>query len=271
MSEVRVINHTRGAPATVRSLRDELRRLGLRAGDTLLVHSSLSSLGWVCGGPVAVIQALESVLGPQGTLVMPTHTSQLSDPSTWRNPPVPGDWIEPIRRSMPAFDPAVTPTRGMGAIPECFRSQPGVLRSNHPHDSFAARGPRARKIVAAHTLHDGLGEGSPLARLYDLDANVLLLGVGHDSNTSLHLAEYRARYPGRRWVENGGPITIGNRRCWARIRHLDYCISDFVRLGHSFASETGESHTGSVGAAASMLFPQRRLVDYAIHWFERYR
>ena len=271
MSEVRVINHTRGAPATVRSLHNDLRRLGVRKGGVLLVHSSLSSLGWVCGGPVAVIQALEGALGREGTLVMPTHTSQLSDPATWRNPPVPTDWIDTIRRTMPAFDPLVTPTRGMGAIPECFRSQPGVLRSNHPHDSFAARGPEARRITCSHGLHDGLGEGSPLARLYELDASVLLLGVGHDSNTSLHLAEYRANYAGRRWVENGGPVTIGNRRCWARVRHLDYSIADFMRLGHAFAAETGESHSGRVGAAASMLFPQRRIVDYAVDWFERYR
>lgn len=271
MSEVSVIHHTHGSPATVRSLRHDLRRLGVRAGSVLLVHSSLSSLGWVCGGPVAVIQALQSALGPRGTLVMPTHTSQLSDPALWLNPPVPVDWIQTIRQTLPAFDPDRTPTRGMGAIPENFRTHPGVLRSNHPHDSFAALGPKARQLLSGHTLHNGLGEGSPLARLYELDADVLLLGVDHDTNTSLHLAEYRARYPDRRSVENGGPVRIGNRRCWARIRHLDYRVTDFVRLGHAFASDTGEQHSGLVGEATCRLFPQRRLIDYAVPWMERYR
>ena len=271
MSEASVINQTRSTPATVQSLFDDFRALGVRAGDVLLVHSSLSAIGWVCGGPVAVIQALEKVLGPGGTLVVPTHTSYLSEPALWRSPPVPPGWMETIRRNMPAFDPAVTPSRGMGAIPECFRSQPRVLRSNHPHDSFAARGPQAEFIVGSHALHEGLGERSPLARLYELDASVLLLGVMHDSNTSLHLAEYRARYPSRCFVDNGAPVMIGSRRRWAQIRHLNYKVSDFNRLGASFATETGEVHTANVGAAPSLLFPQKRIIDYAVPWLERYR
>ena len=271
MSEASVINQTRSAPATVQSLCADFRSIGVRRGDVLLVHCSLSAIGWVCGGPVAVIQALENVLGPDGTLVFPTHTSYLSEPALWRSPPVPDEWMETIRKNMPAFDPAVTPSRGMGAIPECFRSQPGVLRSNHPHDSFAARGLRAESIVGTHALQEGLGERSPLARLYDADASVLLLGVMHDSNTSLHLAEYRSSYPSRRFVDNGAPVMIGGRRRWAHIRHLNYKVSDFNRLGAAFASESGEVHTNNVGEAPSLLFPQRRIVDYAVRWLERYR
>lgn len=130
-------------------------------------------------GGVAVVEALLSVLAPGGTLVVPTHTSDLSDPAGWSNPPVPESWWPTIRATMPAFRPAVSPSRAMGAIPEVVRSWPGAWRSDHPHVSFAALGPDAAAVTGGHRLADGLGEGSPLARLYELDAAVLLLGVGH--------------------------------------------------------------------------------------------
>jgi aminoglycoside 3-N-acetyltransferase len=144
----------------------------------------------VAGGAHAVVLALQEVVGPAGTVVMPTH-SYLTDPATWHDPPVSEAWWPVIRQHLPAFDPALTPTRGMGAIVECFRHTSGVRRSAHPSVSFAAFGPHAQMVLADHSLDDDLGEGSPLARVYDLDGQVLLLGVGHDNNTSLHLAEYR--------------------------------------------------------------------------------
>ena len=103
-----------GPLVTRDTLAGQLRELGVRRGEILLVHSSLKALGWVCGGPVAVVQALLDTLGPDGTLVVPTQTGDLSDPAVWSNPPVPEDWWETIRATMPAYDPLVTPSRGVG-------------------------------------------------------------------------------------------------------------------------------------------------------------
>ena len=230
MREGEVIKRTE-TPATVESLTGDLRTLGIKPGTVLLVHSSLSAIGWVSGGVVAVIHALEAAVGKSGTLVMPTHSSDLSEPSNWEAPPVPEPWWETIRETMPAYDSALTPTRGMGKIPECFRKQKGVLRSSHPHTSFSACGPSARSVVNSHELAFELGESSPLARIYDLDGRILLLGVGHGNNTSLHLSEYRASFPGKKVIRAGAPMMVDGVRRWETFE--DFETEDLLVLGFS--------------------------------------
>ncbi|MDQ4024518.1 MAG: AAC(3) family N-acetyltransferase, partial [Actinomycetota bacterium] len=203
-----------GSPVTLTRIVDDLRALGVSQGMTLLAHVSLSRIGWVAGGSHAVVLALEAAVGDAGTLVMPAHSTGLSEPSHWKDPPVPPEWWDVIRAETTPFDPGLTPTRGMGSVAELFRTQSGTLRSAHPHVSFAARGPRAGALLRDHALDSGLGEGSPLARLYDLNAWVLLLGVGHDRSTSLHLCEYRAAYPTKKSVRQGAPLTIDGARRW---------------------------------------------------------
>ena len=249
-------------PATNRSIAQDLTNLGLGRGDSVLVHASLSSLGWVCGGSVAVVEALLSVLGPDGTLVVPTHSGDLSDPEGWQHPAVPTPWWDTIRTSMPPFRPQ-TPTRGMGAVAELTRTWPGARRSDHPHVSFAAVGSGADAITTGHRLDNSLGEHSPLARLYDRDAYVLLLGVGHDKNTSLHLAEYRAGV--RRRVRQSGPVLVEGRRRWLTWDDVELDSDDFAALGADL-ERRGLVQLGPVAAATARLMRQRAVVDAATGW-----
>lgn len=271
MSERDIIERTHNLPATTQSLATDLTELGVATGDVLLVHASLSSLGWVCGGAVAVIDALKAAVGPSGTIVMPTHSADLSEPARWNNPPVPPDWWPIIRESMPAFSRERTPTYGMGKIAECFRSQTEVVRSDHPHVSFAARGPQAVPITSDHELTASLDDHSPLGKLYAMQSTVLLLGVSHDRNTSLHLAETRAYGDDMPKARTAAPIEVNGERRWVEFQESDFDDTVFPQIGEAFANRTGLVKTGKVAMAQALLMPQPPLVDFGTRWLQENR
>lgn len=258
-----------GEPVTIPSLISDFEALGLAAGDTVIVHSSLSAIGWVAGGAQAVVDALREVLTEDGTLVMPTHTPQYLHPDEWQNPPVPEDWYDQIFAHRPPYRPALTPSHGMGAIPECFRTYPDVTRSRHPLFSFAAWGADAGAIVGQHSYDYSLGQDSPIGRIYERGGTVLLVGVDHTVNTSLHLGEYRADIQTER-ISRTAPILEDGERVTITYEDIETSTDDFAEVGEAFLAEGG-GVSGTVGAADSLALDQRELVDFATAWFEHNR
>ena len=269
MSEKSVVDRT-ATPLTVASLTGHLRACGLAEGQTVLVHMAMSKLGWVTGGAEAVILALLGAVGDTGTIMMTTNNGSNTAPNEWQHPPVPEAWWQMIRDHTPAYDRLTTPTRGMGVVPELFRTWPGTVRSAHPAFSLAALGARAAFLVADHALDEDSGDRSPLGKLYELDGHVLLLGVDHRNNTSLHLAEFRANYPGKRYLRSGSAMLVDGQRQWVTYETLDTNPDDFGEIGDAFdrAHNIAIQH---VNDAEVRFFKQRPLVDFAVEWMEQHR
>ncbi|GAA5416421.1 SPbeta prophage-derived aminoglycoside N(3')-acetyltransferase-like protein YokD [Paraliobacillus ryukyuensis] len=254
-------------PRTKQSITNDLKALGVEAGMQVIVHSSLSSLGWVSGGPIAVIQALMEVVTEEGTIVMPTQSADLSDPSEWGNPAVPEAWWDAIRNTMPAYDPAYTPTFQMGRIVETFRSYPGVKRSSHPNFSFAAWGKYRDTVINGQPLALGLGEQSPLQKLYTLpNSHILLLGVGFDNCTAFHLAEYRL--PNQKYKERHAPVLEDGKRVWKSHQEITFRDELFPYIGESL-EDTMYIPKSKIGSATFRIIPFKKAVDFAENWLTK--
>lgn len=245
----------------------ELRRVGLEKNDVVMVHTSLKSLGYVCGGAQTMIEALLEVVGEEGTIMMPTQSWRNLDPEDgvhWEADKK--DW-QLIRDNLPAYDKNITPTNTMGAVAEMFRQWPGSIRSDHPARSMCAHGKYAQYLTKDHDLSNIFGEGSPIARLYELDGKVLLLGVGYDKNTSIHLADVRAEYPGKHNCTEYSAIMENGARVWKRYDTLFVDGEDFEEIGTAFEKKHPVSK-GVIGEAEIRLMKQRDIVDYAVEWIE---
>ena len=157
--------------STASRITRELIALGVRPGGMLLVHSSLSSLGYVPGGPETVIQGLLDALGDEGTLLLPALSWELVGPPEW------------------LFDVRRTPCC-VGAIPEYFRQRAGTLRSVSPTHSVCGVGPKAEWALSEHHRDvSPCGPHSPFRRLREAGGQILFLGCGARPNTSMHGVE----------------------------------------------------------------------------------
>lgn len=267
-SESKRIKKPLGVLMTINKIVIDLKKLGVEKGDILIVHSSLSKIGYVCGDECALIKALLEAVGSDGTIVMPSHTTVLSNPEDWVKPPVPEEWFETIINEMPPFDILCTPTFGIGRVPEVFRKFSNTLRSNHPQGSFTANGKMADYIVYKHELTPQFGDDSPLGSLYELNAKVLLIGVDYNRCTSFHLSEARNEYMSK--IKMGAPIIEDNKRIWKWFYDYDYDNDDFIDLGNDFENRN-KVELGKIGMADCKLFDMKLCVDFGLEWLKKNR
>jgi aminoglycoside N3'-acetyltransferase len=207
---------------------DQLRAVGVEEGDVLLVHASFRAVRPVEGGPHGLIRALRDTLGPHGTLTMPAWSGDADQP----------------------FDPATTPAAAdLGIVADIFWRLPDVGRSNH-FEAFAAIGPEAARIIADPLPLPPHIPESPVGRVHEAHGKILLLGVGHDANSTLHLAELLAgvRY---RLPRHGTVLRHGRA---ARIDYLenDHCCVRFA-LADTWLRARGLQSEGPVGHAHARL------------------
>jgi len=217
----------------------QLRALGVERGGVLLAHTSFRAVRPVDKGPRGLISALREAIGAEGTLVMPAWSGQDDEPFDARTTPVAED---------------------LGVVAQTFWRLPDVKRSNHFH-AFAAVGPHAEEIIADPLPLPPHIPASPVGRVHDLNGQVLLLGVGHDANTTLHLAELVAGVPYRTpshctVVENG------------QLRRIDYgennhCCAQFA-FADAWLREAGLQSEGKVGHAHARLMRSQDVLKVTV-------
>lgn len=244
---------------TVASLVSDLRSLSLPTGGIWIVHSGYRAIGPVEGGPAAVVAALVEACG--GTVMVPTFTQQLTDPYTWPVPP-PEAMRQRILTEMKDFDPATTPPTKMGAVSDALWRTPGAVRSRHPVTSWAAIGPRAGELLADPPLDDPEGPDGPIGRAWKADAVILLVGVGHDADTSVHLAESLLDLPHLRALPDRYPARDAHgNRIWCEVGKTTKCSDAFGKLDPDAAPF---EHHGRLGDADARWIRSRDLVRAAV-------
>jgi aminoglycoside N3'-acetyltransferase len=255
---------------SVPDLAGDVRRLGIRPGDTVMVHASLRAIGPVQGGAAGVIEALDEAVGVEGTLLM---TLGARDDWAWVNEKPESERSALLAGAEP-FDPLQTPSLPeVGTLAEVFRRTPGTLVNDHPEGRFGARGKRAAELLRASPWDDYYGPGSPLERLVQAGGRVLRMGANLDTVTLLHYAEAIApveskrRVRRHRLVRRDGGKEIRMVETWDDEEGIvDYPGEDyFAQILRAYLA-TGRAARGLVGGASSELIDAGDIVDFGVSW-----
>ena len=257
-----------------------LRALGVRPGGILMVHTRMSTIGWVVGGSQTIVEALLAAVGPGGTVM--AYAGWEDDP--WHLAEWPPEWQRAYRAELPPFDPDLSEAdHEMGRLPERIRTWPGAKASIGHVMRMVAVGARAGWLTENQPWNHPAGPGSPLAKLVEADGQVLLLGAPLDTLTLLHHAESLVDGPDKRMVTYEIPISDGEKVTWCDVhdhdtssrgafpyeRVMPHGDDAFAVIGR-LALAAGVGISGQVGDAKSHLFAARPLVAFAMSWLQQH-
>jgi aminoglycoside N3'-acetyltransferase len=255
---------------SVQQLTSDLRRLGVTAGDLVMVHASLRAIGPTDDGADGVIDALERAVRPDGTLLM---TLSARDDWGWVNERPESDRPGLLHDAEP-FDCLLTPADPEnGVLAEVFRTRPATKVSDHPEGRFAAAGPLADQLLDDVPWDDYYGPGSPLERFVHAGGRVLRLGADLDTLTLLHYAEYLAPVPAKRRVRRHRLVAGHDGPQLRTVACLDDSDGIVDHPGEDYFAvilrqylATGRAATGVVGDATSELIAAADVVEFGVTW-----
>lgn len=255
------------------SLRHDLIRIGLRAGDAVMVHAAMRTVGPLLNGPDALSHAILDVVGPEGTLLVYTSWDSVHEDLLDGDGRVLPEW----REHVPGFDPRASRAARMnGVIAEFVRTMPGALRSANPGASVAAIGKLADWITTDHRLDWGYGEGTPLSKLVEIGGRVLMVGAPWDTMTLVHHADHLADIADKRKIAIEVPFAGARGTEWQFIEefetgdpvhadlpenYIEQIVTDYVARGGGTQDR--------IGGAPSLLVDARPMLMFAVEWLER--
>jgi aminoglycoside N3'-acetyltransferase len=235
-----------------------------------MVHASLKKIGPVEHGAEGVIEALDTAVGAEGTLMMVLGAV------------VPHEWVneraeaerEALLANEPPYDPltaAVLPE--VGRLAEAFRLRPGTIVDDNPSGRFAARGRDAAALMRDTPWDDYYGKDSALDRFVQRGGRILRMGADLATVTALHHAEYLADVPNKRRVRRhyrvmgpNGPVTRAMDCLNDETGIVDRPGEDYFALILKAYLAMGRARTGKVGNAGSELIEARDIVEFGARW-----
>lgn len=258
-----------GPVYTRAGLTSDFARLGVKPGDTVMLHASIRAVGTVAGGPDQIHLALKDALTDAGTLMMYVSCPQYYDEVGRGH--LTAELEREILDTLPAFDARTArAARDNGALAELFRTWPGTLVNDHVA-RFGVWGARAQFLISEQPWDLAFGHGSALERFVELDGRILLLGSDHDAVTFLHYAEHVADFPDKNVEHFKVPVLENGRRVWRDMAEVDTgdCAHQhwpdrfFARIVDTYLTRTGDAR-GKVGDADTVLIDARGLLAFAL-------